>query len=269
MPTSGAARASGMTVTKLCQHRLGRSTGLLASVRNRTETAAALAGGATVIDVKEPAQGPLGRAPDAAIRGVLGAVGDRALVSLALGELADWRDSPPPAGAAVAKFGLAGQAGAGWPAAVSRAAERLPAEVAVAVVAYADAASRSPDPEGALGELAPCGCGWLVIDTFDKKGPSSVRLLGLERLERLTRAAEEIGVGLVIAGGLSLDEAADVATLRPTLVGLRGALCVGGRAGSLSQRLVEVAARRVADCARIAGPSRRDRNGGSPPLPSP
>ena len=36
--------------------------GLLVSVRSAEEARAALAGGATVIDIKEPDRGPLGRA---------------------------------------------------------------------------------------------------------------------------------------------------------------------------------------------------------------
>ena len=40
---------------------LGRGPQLLVSVRNATEAAAAVLGGADILDVKEPANGPLGR----------------------------------------------------------------------------------------------------------------------------------------------------------------------------------------------------------------
>ena len=63
--------------------------GLLVSVRSAAEACAALAGGAALIDVKEPAHGPLGRASDDVIRAVMDAVGGRCAVSAALGELAD------------------------------------------------------------------------------------------------------------------------------------------------------------------------------------
>ena len=60
---------------------------LLVSVRDAAEAAAALAGGAALIDVKEPARGSLGRADAATIAAVVAAVGGRVPVSVALGEL--------------------------------------------------------------------------------------------------------------------------------------------------------------------------------------
>ena len=51
----------------------GRTPQLLVSVRDLGEAAAALAGGADLIDVKEPIRGPLGRADEATIRGIVDA----------------------------------------------------------------------------------------------------------------------------------------------------------------------------------------------------
>src|SRR5437016_5096196 len=72
-------------------------TQLLVSVRSAAEAEAALAGGAQVIDVKEPLRGALGRADDAAIAAVVEAVAGRCPVSAALGELREtcWTDVPP------------------------------------------------------------------------------------------------------------------------------------------------------------------------------
>ena len=66
---------------------------LLVSVRDAAEAEAALAGGADLIDVKEPSRGPLGRADAGVIRYVVKAVGGRAPVSAALGELKELRRS--------------------------------------------------------------------------------------------------------------------------------------------------------------------------------
>ena len=52
---------------------------LLVSVRDATEAAAALHGGAGLIDVKEPARGPLGRADAATIAAVVQTVAGRAI----------------------------------------------------------------------------------------------------------------------------------------------------------------------------------------------
>src|SRR4051812_30438336 len=81
--------------------------GLLVSVRSAAEAEAALAGGADLIDVKEPARGPLGRADDAVIDAVVASVAGRRPVSAALGELAE-RGGPLPAGCRYVKWGLAG-----------------------------------------------------------------------------------------------------------------------------------------------------------------
>ena len=58
-------------------------TALLVSVRSAAEALTALAGGAALIDAKEPASGSLGRADDAVIRDIVTAV-------------AGWRRSVPP-----------------------------------------------------------------------------------------------------------------------------------------------------------------------------
>src|SRR4051794_2290794 len=74
-----------MTKLKLSNEK----PGLLVSVRSAAEALAALAGGADVIDVKEPKNGSLGAADDDTISAVVRAVNGRAPVSAALGELVD------------------------------------------------------------------------------------------------------------------------------------------------------------------------------------
>src|SRR3954451_22237023 len=61
-------------------------TGLLVSVRGADEVPAALEGGADLIDVKEPARGPLGMAEAEVVAAVLDRVDARVPVSAALGE---------------------------------------------------------------------------------------------------------------------------------------------------------------------------------------
>ena len=61
---------------------------LLVSVRDVSEAAAALAGGADWIDLKEPFTGPLGAVDVETAEGVVECVAGRCQVSAALGELA-------------------------------------------------------------------------------------------------------------------------------------------------------------------------------------
>src|SRR5215472_5029815 len=118
-------------------------TQLLVSVRSASEVEAALRGGASVIDVKEPARGSLGRASDRTIAEVVCFVAGKRPVSAALGELAkslavEW----PRANLFLAyvKWGLAGYEDRGkrvWTRELSGAmrqlAERQPSCRAVAV----------------------------------------------------------------------------------------------------------------------------------------
>src|SRR5260370_5526659 len=84
---------------------------LLVSVRSAEEAAAALAGGAAIIDVKEPSRGPLGRADDAVVQAVLQTVGGLRPVSAALGELPEGGMQAPPIAVSLTfvKWGLAGR----------------------------------------------------------------------------------------------------------------------------------------------------------------
>src|SRR5260370_35134030 len=72
----------------------GQMTQLLVSVRSAAEAGAALEGGSGMIDVKEPASGPLGTAPVAVTADVLCPVSGRVPVSQAAGTGAAARPCP-------------------------------------------------------------------------------------------------------------------------------------------------------------------------------
>src|SRR5262245_27316757 len=111
-------------------------SGLLVSVRSAAEAEVALAGGATLIDVKEPARGSLGRADDMTIAAVLHVVAGRRPVSAALGELVDKSSLLRCSGLAFVKWGLAGAARLDWRSDLDRRL-RIAGPQTV-VVAYAD-----------------------------------------------------------------------------------------------------------------------------------
>ena len=90
----------------------GDMTALPVSVRSAAEAEAALAGGAAVIDVKEPDRGVLGRADGAVIAAVAGAAAERAPVSAALGEASATGRRRRPSASACSR-----SSSAAWPAA--------------------------------------------------------------------------------------------------------------------------------------------------------
>ncbi|MFL5577756.1 MAG: (5-formylfuran-3-yl)methyl phosphate synthase, partial [Gemmatimonadaceae bacterium] len=62
---------------------------LLVSVSSAAEAAAALAGGADLVDAKDPSAGALGAVSDGALRGIVAAVSGARPVSAALGDARD------------------------------------------------------------------------------------------------------------------------------------------------------------------------------------
>lgn len=212
-------------------------TKLLISVRDAAEAQEALAGGADLIDVKEPARGPLGAADPATIRTIVAHVAGRAPVSAALGELSSGNrlDASLANDVRYAKFGLAGcLQTSDWMHRWQAAIESLPPRVTPVAVAYADwQAAGAPDPSAVLSCAGPLGCGAVLVDTFDKtRGPLD-RHLSRAALERLIVAARSAGMLCVVAGGLGHREIAQILPLEPDYVGVRGAACSGGRTGRL------------------------------------
>lgn len=206
-------------------------TEVLVSVRSAEEAAAALAGGADIIDVKEPHRGPLGAADAAVIRDIAAVIGSRPL-SAACGELAEWNGvaADLPAGA-LAKIGPAGLAFAAWSARWDAWRQALPPQVSPVAVAYADyAAANAPDPR-AIAEFAAGRTSWLLIDTWDKTGGGLFDVVARDVLREWLRIAREGDLQIALAGALRREQWVLLSELRPNVVAVRGAVCRGERVG--------------------------------------
>jgi len=222
----------------------------LVSVRNASEARDALSGGARVIDVKEPAAGPLGAAAMSEISGVVQTLAGAAPVTVATGEIGDaFPVERLPPGVCIAKLGLAAAADGGWRDDCGRWASRLPSSVGGALVAYADwRTAHSPPPEEVLLQAVAIGCRGFVVDTWSKEGGCSLDLLETVRLRALIDTAIERDLMVVLAGSIATDRVAEAAALRPTLVGVRGAACIGGRSGAVDGERVREIVRRLDAC---------------------
>ncbi len=152
---------------------------LLVSVMSAAEASAALAGGADVIDAKDPRRGALGAVSPEALRQIRAAVDDGRLVTAALGDADDEatieRDARAftAAGAALVKVGFAGVTDAGRIRALTAAAVRGAdaGNGGVVAVAYADAVHAASLAPGALADVAArAGAAGLLIDTAEKGG---------------------------------------------------------------------------------------------------
>ena len=248
---------------------------LLVSVRSAVEAETALAGGAALIDVKEPARGALGRADDAVIAEVVRAVAGRAPVSAALGELPQAvasGDRATTVGALPArlgrlsfvKCGLAGCAAEdppSWPAhmeALAEAVLKVNPLCKVAIVAYADwRRARAPRPDE-VGTFVSRRPGWgLLLDTWGKDGLTLLDWMSRVEIDRLCRTCRDAGVSTALAGSLSRSL---IRTLKPTApdwFAVRGAACVG------LQRTAAIDAEKVRELVEILKGSVPDATPGS------
>lgn len=206
---------------------------LLVSVRSADEARAALAGGADVIDVKEPTRGPLGAADADVVREVLAAVAGRVPVSAALGEFASWRHRPLPGGLDFVKWGMAGR-----PEPLTDVVGAIRKSIYArhpVLVAYADHDRASgPDPESLVDHAVRFRFPAFLFDTAVKDGSNLLDWIAPAALARMRFVLADAGVKVALAG--SLDEAAirKLAPLVPDWFAVRGAVCVGGRNGPVS-----------------------------------
>jgi (5-formylfuran-3-yl)methyl phosphate synthase len=209
---------------------------LLVSVADAEEARAAVAGGADVIDAKDPARGALGAVSPATLTAIVDAVGAAHPVTAALGEprdaatLANAVMAFADAGAAAVKIGFGGVADAIQIASLTEVASR---HVVTVAVAFADDRT-GIDAMDLVAVTATAGGHGILVDTMDKAGLGLSALLGREALTALSARAHASGLFVAIAGRLNVADFEWIAATGADIVGVRGAACDGGRTGRLS-----------------------------------
>jgi uncharacterized protein (UPF0264 family) len=237
---------------------------LLVSVRSAAEAEAALSGGAALIDVKEPENGSLGRAPEETIAAVIRAVDGRRPVSAALGELKEQPDVYRDTGLKYAKWGLAGLAQGDWRHLLITARDGLqqtPAHCRLVAVAYADwRRAAAPSPTEVCHFAVEHGCGAFLLDTWHKDGSTLLDWLALPEIAKLGRQCRTGGVPLALAGSLGPKQIARLRSVTPQWFAVRGAVCAGGkRYGGIDaaavRELTEIAAGRIKPAKLASSPA--------------
>ncbi len=246
---------------------------LLVSVRSAGEVGPALAGGADIIDAKEPSRGTLGPVDPgvlaAVAKGLPGAIplsvalGDpmgEAEVERAVGRLAVQRR----AGEVILKLGFAGTAGEAVVrnrlAAAIAVSARTSARPTLVAVAYADwTRAAAPPPEAIVHAAAMAGARGVLLDTFTKNGGDLFTWLSPDEVRIWIGEARAAGLLVAVAGSLQTDSLALLTDPLPDVVGVRGAACEGGRQGRISADRIG-ALRVVVDA--LNG------RAGSPPVPA-
>jgi uncharacterized protein (UPF0264 family) len=224
---------------------------LLVSVTGAAEAIEAVAGGAHIIDVKDPARGALGAASARAVQEVRQATPPSLPLSVALGDepfaadLVRAARGAVESGARFVKIGLsrATRESALRPLRALRSA--LPGDVALVVAGFADferAGSPHPLDLPVLAESGGAeGC---LIDTAVKDGLGLLHWLDEEALGAFVGACRSRGLLSALAGSLTPADLPRVASVGPDVVAVRGAACEGDRVtGRVSRARVEALAR--------------------------
>jgi uncharacterized protein (UPF0264 family) len=212
-------------------------TQLLVSVRSGAEAEAALAGGAALIDVKEPERGALGRADDAVMAEVVRVVAGRAPVSAALGELRDSASAAAPSclpSLAFVKCGLAGCAAgnaAPWGAVLDALTHRIwkiNPLCKVAVVAYADWRRAEAPAPADVWAFVGRRSGWaFLLDTWSKDGLTLLDWMSRVEIDALCRICRDAGIPTALAGSLNRSLIQALRPTAPDWFAVRGAACEG------------------------------------------
>ena len=190
---------------------MSTTPGLLISVRSAAEVAAALDGGADLIDVKEPAKGPLAPAEAEVVASVIDVVDARVSVSAALGEWspnaiteAHWHLELP---LQYVKWGLAGYAPApGWGEDLLDTRRELPIGTEMVAVAYADWERAKSVPPAEVAKFAKrFRFKAFLLDTWGKDGKTLLDFMPAKEVaglvDGLRRVYTTVSVGRLAAPG--------------------------------------------------------------------
>lgn len=215
---------------------------LLVSVINVTEAQAALQGKADLIDIKNPAQGPLGAPYPPTIRAICAALANKRPTSAAIGEF------PGRSGAAALAALGAAYCGPDY-LKVAFLGSALEEEILLTLqeiqnglasffnppprlvaVAYADTLSGASwnleDFAQMAKEGGAAGC---LLDTWEKKGTSLPEILPSEAMQSFIASCQCRQLFCGLAGSLRPAQLPALAALGPDIIGVRSAACGGDR----------------------------------------
>ncbi len=212
-----------------------QKTGLLVSVRSADEVDAALAGGADLIDVKEPTRGALGMAEAEVVAAVVQKVKKRVPVSAALG---DW--GPNALTEAhwhlelkldYVKWGLAGYTPTpGWGEDLLDTRRELPAGMEMVAVAYADWEKAKSVPPAELVRFAKrFRFRAFLLDTWTKDGKSLLDFIKPAEIAELVESVQRVGMKAAIGGSLKPEHLKQLKGIAPDWYAVRASACAAGK----------------------------------------
>jgi uncharacterized protein (UPF0264 family) len=210
---------------------------LLVSPKNEKEAVEAVAGGADIIDVKNPNEGPLGASFPWIIQRIRQGTPANIEVSCTVGEAASLPGSMALAslGAAVTgvnyiKAGLNGlktaEDAVHFMRNIVRAAKEYNPSIKVVAAGYADSSRTSTvDPLLVPRIVYEAKADVAMLDTAVKDGKSLFTFLSKPQLTNFVDAAHDYGLQAALAGSLRKEDLTEVYALGADVAGVRGAAC--------------------------------------------
>lgn len=213
---------------------------MLASVTGPAEAEIVLAGGADIVDLKDPSEGALGAVDLKTVRDTLAAVAGRRPVSAVTGNTPMQPAAVVSAAEAMAEAGVdylkQGIFPGGEPDQCIRALAPLAERVRLVAVLLAD---RAPD-FGLLPLLSRAGFHGAMLDTAEKSDGRLLDHLELPRLQRFVSECRRWRLLSGLAGALEAPDVPRLLVLEPGVLGFRSALCgEGGRMAAVTRQAVE------------------------------
>jgi hypothetical protein len=234
---------------------------LLVSVTDAAEAVDAAAGGAQIIDVKDPGAGSLGRAPADWVRAIRSVTSPHLPVSAALGDgpfethaVTDAAIVLSGCGAKYVKVGLRDTTRSAALATLRAVRESLPPSTGLIAVGFADAhRARCPRPLEVPALAAAARADGCLLDTAVKDGRGLLTWLDEATLGAFVADCRARGLLCGLAGSLETTHIPRLASAGADLVGVRGAACVGDRVhGRISRERVAALAWLLRASARAA-----------------
>jgi uncharacterized protein (UPF0264 family) len=214
---------------------MSTTPGLLISVRSADEVAAALDGGADLIDVKEPAKGPLAPAEAEVVAAVIDAVDGQVPVSAALGEWspnaiteAHWHLELP---LQYVKWGLAGYAAApGWGEDLLDTRRELPIGTEMVMVAYADWERAKSVPPAEVAKFAKrFRFKAFLLDTWGKDGKTLLDFMTAKEVAELVGGLKRVYTTVAVGGSLRPEQLKQLKGVAPDYFAVRTSACAAGK----------------------------------------
>jgi (5-formylfuran-3-yl)methyl phosphate synthase len=232
---------------------------LLISPQNEKEASHAIAGGADIIDVKNPKEGPLGANYPWIIRSIRQLAPENIEVSCTLGEVPNLPGSISLAALGAAslkvdyvKVGICGlktsEEAINLIRCVTKAVKEFNSNIKVVTVGYADADRINAIDSLIVPEITrKSGADIAMIDTAVKDGKNIFDFLSTSHVKKFVESAHDYGLKAALAGSLRKEDLSVVYDLSADIAGLRGAACTNNDrvTGEITKEKVEVLAQTI------------------------